>query len=421
MERRQADAADLVRQAVEVVQGMAAQQRVRIEVEPMEAQIWVDVDRLVQVLTNLLSNAVKFSEPDSVVRVVGERRDGELLLSVVDTGRGIPAEHLEQIFGRFQQVDASDSRAKGGTGLGLAIARSIVQQHGGRIWAESEPGEGSTFTFSIPLQAEPAEEASTPQRSDDHRPLVILCDDDASIRSVVGAQLEQQGYRVRTAASGPEAVAAALEERPGAILLDLMMPDVDGWETMERLKADRRTESIPVIIFSARSPEGGEPLGAAEWVTKASGDATLFGALDRALSGREEPARIILVEDDAHLASVLREFFERYNVQAVHARSCDEAIAASRDRLPDLLVLDLVLRDGAAVDAVECLRRDPRLCRVPLMVYSAADLAAEQRAKLGVASGDILSRGAMMPGQFEERLGAILDQLIGTPEERRHG
>jgi len=110
----------------------------------------VDADRLIQTLTNLISNAVKFSPPDSRVHVSCWLRDAQVRFEVSDEGRGIPAENLESIFGRFAQVDASDSREKGGTGLGLAICRSIVEQHGGRIWAQSEPGQGATFSFVLP-------------------------------------------------------------------------------------------------------------------------------------------------------------------------------------------------------------------------------------------------------------------------------
>ncbi len=110
-----------------------------------------DPDRVHQTLTNLISNAVKFSQAGATVHVCSERRDDEVLFVVSDEGRGIPAEKLELIFERFQQVDASDSREKGGTGLGLAICRTIIERHGGRIWARSEFGKGATFSFLLPV------------------------------------------------------------------------------------------------------------------------------------------------------------------------------------------------------------------------------------------------------------------------------
>jgi signal transduction histidine kinase len=141
----------LMHQAADVMRSMADGAGVRLLVEPLRTVLWADADRLAQVLTNLLNNAIKFSEPGTHVHLSAcELPNGAIRLRVRDQGRGIPADHLERIFGRFQQVDASDSRAKGGTGLGLAICRTIVEQHGGRIWAESRLGEGTTMLVELP-------------------------------------------------------------------------------------------------------------------------------------------------------------------------------------------------------------------------------------------------------------------------------
>ena len=156
------DAQVLMRKSAEAVMSLAAQNQIDLSILPETVQIWADPDRIVQMLVNLLSNAIKFSPPGSIVTVrvddLGDSlRDSyasRALFEVKDRGRGIPADKLETIFGRFQQVDASDSRQKGGTGLGLAICRSIVQQHGGRIWVESVVSEGSSFYFTVPAPFE---------------------------------------------------------------------------------------------------------------------------------------------------------------------------------------------------------------------------------------------------------------------------
>ncbi|MEG4323524.1 MULTISPECIES: PAS domain S-box protein [unclassified Microcoleus] len=156
------DAQVLMRKSAEAVMSVAAENKINLSILPSSAQIWADADRIVQMLVNLLSNAIKFSAPGCTVTVrvedLGDSlRDSyasRVLFEVKDRGRGIPADKLETIFGRFQQVDASDSRQKGGTGLGLAICRSIVQQHGGRIWAESVVSEGTSFYFTVPAPLE---------------------------------------------------------------------------------------------------------------------------------------------------------------------------------------------------------------------------------------------------------------------------
>jgi PAS domain S-box-containing protein len=152
-------AGELMRGAADVMEAMAERAGVRLLVSAAEVRVRADADRILQVLTNLVSNAVKFSPPGSAVSLSAAARDGEVLFSVRDHGRGVPSDKLELIFERFQQVDSSDARQKGGTGLGLAICRSIVEQHGGRIWAESD-GKGSAFHFTLPLvpDAAPSDE-----------------------------------------------------------------------------------------------------------------------------------------------------------------------------------------------------------------------------------------------------------------------
>jgi signal transduction histidine kinase len=151
MQPRLCNAADLLYQAAEELRAMAQEAQVRLMVRPLQVELRVDPDRILQTLINLVSNAIKFSPAGTTVWLTAERWGEQLLIQVQDQGRGIPAEKLESIFERFQQVDASDSRQKGGTGLGLAICRSIVQQHGGRIWVESQVGQGSTFSFAVPV------------------------------------------------------------------------------------------------------------------------------------------------------------------------------------------------------------------------------------------------------------------------------
>ncbi|MEH2052199.1 ATP-binding protein [Nostoc sp.] len=151
LEKTTCNAADLIQQAVAGVQAIANQQNITFQIHPTNAQVWAAADAIVQTLTNLLGNAIKFSPADSTITLSVQQQTDRVLFQITDRGRGIPADKLEAIFGRFQQVDASDSRTKGGTGLGLAICRSIIDQHGGQIWAESTLSVGSTFFFTLPL------------------------------------------------------------------------------------------------------------------------------------------------------------------------------------------------------------------------------------------------------------------------------
>lgn len=164
MEKAACDVAEAIAHTIESLKIMAKTAQVAIAVSPINHQVWADRDRLIQVLTNLISNAIKFSPPNTTIEITAtpitahasdsehlDTKQPKLLFKIKDQGRGIPSDKLESIFGRFQQVNASDSRDKGGTGLGLAICRTIIQQHQGRIWAESQLNQGTTFYFTLPL------------------------------------------------------------------------------------------------------------------------------------------------------------------------------------------------------------------------------------------------------------------------------
>jgi len=415
MTKETCDPANLMIQAVDTMRAMAEKAGVTLSVSPVSARLWADPDRIIQTLTNLLSNAIKFSPRGSTVWLTAEHQGEQMLFQVKDQGRGIPADYLETIFERFQQIDASDSRKKGGTGLGLAICRSIVQQHGGRIWAESTLGEGSTFCFTLPVLREekPALTATA------IGPLVLVCDDDSSIRVVAQTMLEQQGYRVMTVASGQEAVAQAARERPDVILLNLMMPSMNGWETTAALKEQSDTKNIPIIILSGLLPnarESPQP-DVIDWIVKPPDEMLLFQALERALARQDQQARVLVVEDDLDLARVLIAMFERYGIGTFHAQTGQEAIQLSQRVIPDLLVLDLVLPEWDGFAVVDWLRQHNRLCQVPLVVYTAQDLNDSDRERLKLGQTVFLTKGRITPKEFEQRVIYLLNRVIRGRED----
>jgi len=421
MRKEATDAADLMGQAIEGMRAMADKSQVTLRAEPLPARLFADPDRIVQTLTNLLGNAIKFSPPDGTVWLTAERRGEEVVFQVKDQGRGIPADKLELIFESFQQVDASDSREKGGSGLGLAICRGIVQQHGGRIWAESEPGHGSSFFFTLPALKE--EKSVVVPASGG--PTVLICDDDASIRAVVESVLEQRGYRVVAVGSGQQAIERAAALRPGVILLDLLMPGMSGWETLRALKERPETQAIPVVILSVLSPEEGRapshvgesrpgdqaPAGeTAGWVRKPVDESRLAEALEGALGG--ERLRVLLVEDDLDLARVLMAMFERHGLEIFHAQTGREGIELAQRLAPDLLILDLILPEGDGFEVVDWLRRHDQLRRVPLVVYSVRDLDRSDMERLRLGPTEFYTKGRVTPQQFEERIIALVNRIL---------
>ena len=404
------DAGDLARQAADVVRALADRENIAITVDAQPVSLVGDPDRLVQTLTNLLGNAVKFSPAASTIRVTVKREGQNVVFAVTDQGRGVPPDKLSAIFERFQQVDASDSRDKGGSGLGLAICRSIVRQHGGDIHVESELGRGSTFTVTIPagvaLAAEPAT-AITPKK------IVYVCDDDSASRDILNYFLKERGYDVRGIASGQELLRAVAERKPDAILLDLFMPDMNGWETLARLKSEPHAADVPVIVVSVLSPDetGATGLDLAGWVQKPLDEKALAGVVDRAFRQANRRPRLMLVEDDEDLASIIIASFERYGIETIHARDGKQAIEMARGIEPDLLILDLILPglDGYAV--VDWLKDHEVWRGLPLIVYSATEPSPSQRERLRLGHTEFMTKSRVAPEEFEKRIVALLDTL----------
>lgn len=206
-----------------------------------------DEARLSQVTVNLLSNAVKYSPRGGTVVVTAIAGDGVIEVRVEDRGRGIPPELQARLFQRFQRADSSDSRTTPGTGLGLAICKAIVEQHGGAIGVESREEEGSTFWFRIPGVTEHAD-ARSPR--DEARTEVLVIEDDAALLDVMSTQLRATGLRVRTARSGWAALGAVSDRAPGLIILDIDLPDLDGFGVVAELRNHPAYRRVPLLVYT---------------------------------------------------------------------------------------------------------------------------------------------------------------------------
>ena len=238
----------IVRQAIEGMAPVADAAGIQLIHDTTQVEVEADSDRLLQVLTNLLSNAVKFSPPNSTVSVMLLPGAAGVTLSVIDQGRGIPADKLETIFGRFQQVDASDSRQKGGSGLGLAICRTIVKQHSGRIWAERNPVRGSTFRAFLPYKPAPIDQPKSDLDHESGQGTILLADSGPATRPQMASLLSSHGYRIVETTSVEETLAAA-HETVQAILLNTAPDGMNGWEILPLLRRLRPEAQIPIVLI----------------------------------------------------------------------------------------------------------------------------------------------------------------------------
>lgn len=292
-----------IQRAMAAAEGYANKAQVKLEgrIPADIPPVLADAQRVDQVLINLISNAIKFSSPGQAVTVsarIASSTHGETSLqegrswvevAVRDRGKGIPAEFLERIFNKFEQVDSSATREHGGTGLGLTISRAIIEQHGGRIWVESQVGQGSTFFFTLPVTEEkpvrdtagmPLPEA---KRLEAASRLILVVDDDLDSAQVIAQMLRARGYGVITAYNGKEAIEKARRHKPNLVTLDVLMPEVDGFSVLEALKAAPETREIPIIFISVTEEAGKAASYGAPFIHKPIEEDKLIGMVETAL------------------------------------------------------------------------------------------------------------------------------------------
>jgi signal transduction histidine kinase/ActR/RegA family two-component response regulator len=263
---------------------------VTVEVADDVGELYSDELRLKQILLNLITNAVKFTGDGGAVVVRAVRDGAEILLTVTDTGIGVPEADRERIFESFQQGGRGSSHEEG-TGLGLTLSRRMVELLGGRMWLDSEVGRGSTFGFSLPArQREGAERAGDGEQMHGGAEVVVIEDDRPSL-DLFSAYLSGASLKVVTARDGQSGLAAVRRTMPNAVLLDIRLPDIDGWTVLKALQADQVTRDIPVIVVSIVDERArGVALGAAEYLVKPIAREDLLAALAAVGAPSQTPA-----------------------------------------------------------------------------------------------------------------------------------
>ncbi|HEX9129147.1 MAG TPA: ATP-binding protein, partial [Gemmatimonadaceae bacterium] len=409
--RRAVDAGVLMKQAVEGLQSMADDAGVRLVLLPATGQVWGDSDRIIQTLTNLLGNAVKFSPRDTTVTLSGVNGPTDVSFCVADQGRGVPEDKLQSIFGRFSQVDASDSRDKGGTGLGLAISQSIVTAHGGRIWAERNDPAGTRFLFTIPV-AVPAI-AALPIEPASKTILILQSDETPTVTEV----LERGGFQVVTATSADGVLAFAASGQTDAIVLGTA-DGAQGRQIVEALEASAETRDVPIVVVTAQLPDSYEHYAntVATWVGTPAKSDSLIQALDVAL---RTPC-ILVVEDDLDLAGVMITALQNHGIQTFHASTGSEAVRLCSQHHPSLIVLDLILPDMDGFAVVRSLRESASFGRVPLLVYSALDVERADQLRLRLGPTEFLTKSRCSPADFEARVIRLFETVTDKPKAGQH-
>ncbi len=384
-----------------------------------------DVTKLRQTLFNLIGNAAKFTERGTITVRAARRSEGEmewLVFDVIDTGIGMTAEQLERLFEPFVQADASTTRKYGGTGLGLAISRRFCEMMGGTVTVESAPGAGSTFTVWLPVNVEagagvtspstqPVQPRIDPARVGERRravSTVLVVDDDPATRESLERHLTQEGFRVLRAAHGGAALSLLATERPALILLDIMMPGMDGWAVLRTLKAQPESRNIPVIVLSNdTSRQLALSLGAAAHVVKPYDWESLRSQV-KLWVRRGAAGALLLVQEDAALRGALAARLEALHWRVTQVGSTAEALTVLARARPSAIVFDLHLPGANATWFVQACRACHPQHTVPVVALVESEVAEGERRTLAAHVNRFLVKGADVAEALTQTLSHLL-------------
>jgi signal transduction histidine kinase/DNA-binding response OmpR family regulator/CHASE3 domain sensor protein len=426
LELEEADPETLAASALSVLRERAASARVRFSAHasPAIGRALLDVRKAKQMVYNLVSNSLKFTpeggsvtltidrvpaadvrsvitEPGTRVFAPGDAVCDEFLeLRVTDTGIGIAPQDLAQLFQAFVQIDSSLSRQYAGTGLGLTLVKRLAELHGGGLMVKSSEGEGSVFVVWLPWRD--AQQASArpmavahagngaarpqPAAGDEGQdaPLVLVVEDEPRAAQLMRVQLESEGYRVVVVGTAEEGLRKAAELRPTAVVLDIVLPGMDGWDMLARLKQHPDTHHVPVVIVSITDQaQRGFALGAAQVLVKPVTQSDLLAALSAA--GLDEPhggARVLVVDDDPKAVALVSKHLAVAGYTPVGAYGGQEALDIVRNAAPALIVLDLMMPQVSGFDVVQGLREHPDTAGIPVIVLTAKLLTQDDRSQL---------------------------------------
>jgi hypothetical protein len=397
---------EVVADVVNVLAGPAEEKHLSLnyEVSAGLPDVMGDRDRLNQVLTNLIGNAIRYTPDGGEIDVKIYLVERAVRIDVRDTGIGIAPEDMAHLFERFYRADHPLVQETRGTGLGLSIVKMFVEMHGGRIWVESEPDQGSTFTFILPIPV-PAAEARRPAVSHLTAQVrtILIVDDDRDAADVTKRRLEGSGYRVVVMGRGRAASEWIEENRPDLILLDLILPDVGGLDVLRSLKKGETTADIPIVVQSIVPDDGTAwDLGAVGYLTKPVSREDLLHSVEQALTWQ---GRVLIVEDDPDTVGFLEAAMRQIGFTPLVAADGYEALTMTRRHRPDLILLDLRLPGMDGFEALTHLKRDAVTQTIPIIAISAhvADTERERKRLL------TLGASAFLPKPFS--IGDLLSEI----------
>lgn len=387
-----------------------------------------DITRFRQILLNLISNACKFTKEGVItfnVNLETGKQEEWIVFSVSDTGIGMTSEQMSKIFQEFSQADTSTTRDYGGTGLGLAITKQLCKLMGGDISVQSKIGKGSTFTVHLPIRIKKEikkvtnteqKQESVPSGSNKETTLVLIVDDDPSVRDLLTRFLGKEGYRTATAWCGEEGLKLARKLKPDIITLDVLMPDIDGWTVLSKLKNDPVLDTIPIIMLSIVDDwEKGYALNASDYVTKPIDRNRLLAIINKYRNkhrNKQIPFRVLVVEDEEDCRIMLKRLLEKEGCvvsEAVNGQVGIECVAAKQ---PHLIILDLMMPVMDGFDFILELYKTEGWHSIPVVVLTAKDLTSEDHLRLNGYIEKIIQKKSNTSKELEREIRHLIHMHI---------
>jgi PAS domain S-box-containing protein len=398
------DLIPLIRECAALFKNEGVKHSLRLELPASLPQTSGDPDRLRAVLSNLISNAIKYSPFGGEVTIGARHENNEVIIWISDHGLGIPSHALANLFTKFYRVDNADNRSIGGTGLGLALVQKTVEMHHGRVWAESEYGEGSSFFVALPCHkvstaaVDPLQPATAPRAVD-----ILIVEDDRVFGTLLCHHFEGLGMEVHHTALAEQALAWCRESLPGMVLLDLHLDGaMDGWDLLLALKADPSLQCIPVIMMSSTDPDThGLAMGGADYVLKTSSREALLDAVRRQMPQLVRK-KILIADDDAVFRTRLGKILVAEHAEVTYAGDGREAMERLAVQVPDFLVLDLLMPELDGFEVLRRLRGDRRAVKLRTLVITSKDLKPNEKEYLGRSLASLIGKGDADLGYFTE-------------------
>jgi len=423
--------ADVIKTAVNATQALVVKGNleVKTEISPKLPDVMCDKDRLVQVITNLLSNAIKFTPEKGKIKVKArilekdesKEKANMVVVGVTDSGIGIDPKDHKGVFEKFKQVGNTLTDKPKGTGLGLPICKEIVEHFGGKLWVESALGKGSTFFFSLPMAQAAEIEALEAEETVEEEPVkvaitgnkcILVVDDEANIRRFLGHELKKRGYGVLQASGGNQAIELARKHHPDLITLDVLMGGMSGFDVTAVLKNDPQTKDIPILIISVvEDRKRAYQLGVNDYLTKPFRIESLMEKVNHLL--RDAQKKILVVDDDKNLAKSLKYQLGKRGYSTNVAQNGRLALENVEHRLPDLILLDIMMPEMDGYEVMKALKHKPETAQIPILVMTGVEIDGSRVKALSVGATDYFTKS----GGFDQMFETIENILSGNNED----